>query len=120
MGTQAQDWLSLYNDASTGNGTSASWYEGNIKTCADKGMRLPTAYETTLSEVSYDLPGDASPTFAGNAGVPSFTGNTWTASADTGDGPSLTNIFYFWSSTTNSSGSSLALPNYVRCVVPSN
>ena len=120
VGTQAQDWLYLYDDASTGNGTGDSWYEGNIKTCADKGMRLPTAYETTLSSVSNGSPGDASPIFAGNAGVPSFTGNTWTASADTGDGPSLTNIFYFWSSTTNSSGSSLALPNYVRCVVPSN
>ncbi|MCX6102257.1 MAG: hypothetical protein NT000_03215 [Proteobacteria bacterium] len=120
VGNQAEDWLVSFADASTGNSTFASWYEGNITTCADKGMRLPTAYETTLSSVSFDSPGDASPTFAGYAGVPSFTGNTWTASADTGDGPSFTNIFYFWSSTTNSSGSSLNTSNYVRCVVPSN
>ena len=116
VGNQAEDWLWLYDNAGTGNSTVASWYEGNIKTCADKGMRLPTAYETTLSSVSDGSPGDASPTFAGNAGVPSFTGNTWTASPDRGDTAS---IFYYWSGASNNTDNSTN-SHYVRCVVPSN
>lgn len=44
---EAEDWLRSNNSLNTGRGVGSSYYEGNIKTCADKGMRLPVLYETS-------------------------------------------------------------------------
>ena len=38
---EAEDWLRSHNSPNTGRGVGSSYYEGNIRTCADKGMRLP-------------------------------------------------------------------------------
>ena len=85
-GIEAQDWLTSWNRAATGAGVSPSWFEGNIKTCADKGMRLPTLYETSVPTPTTGMPTDAAPTFGGTR-VPSSTGSSydyaWTASAHT-------------------------------------
>ena len=105
--------LSTWDLAGTGNGTGASWYEGNIKTCAVKGMRLPTLYETSANDPGgLYKPIDAIPTFDSANGVPSVGGSyTWTSSAYTG----ISSIYWLWSA--NSAG------NYngsyaVRCVLP--
>jgi hypothetical protein len=106
---------------SSGRGSNASYYEGNIATCSSKGMRLPTVYETQTSENdspsnTSDLPaGDGiSPQWALGQGVP-CSGNDWLASAVEGqDG-----AFF-----TCSIGSPLQQEPYsfdgvhVRCVLP--
>ncbi|NDE15912.1 hypothetical protein EBZ80_13370, partial [bacterium] len=97
--------------------TGASWYEGNIKTCADKGMRLPVVYETTFESGSYTFPteGGSLPKFAGSLGVPYHPiGFTWTASAWTPDA----NQYFVWNM------GYLSWRAYwdtrpVRCVIPS-
>jgi len=83
---EGEDWLSTWNRPLTGLGTLDSYYEGNIKTCADKGMRLPTAYETTMGNpgASQVASGDEiNPIFANvSNGVPQVPGRfTWTATA---------------------------------------
>jgi DNA-binding beta-propeller fold protein YncE len=91
-GTVAEDFLLYWSDAQTGKGTSSSFYEGNIKTCADKGMRLPALYETTapvpqpFTSSGPALPnGDGiTPAYASSYGVPSLSDWTWTASGDPG------------------------------------
>ncbi|MFM8270002.1 MAG: YncE family protein, partial [Pseudomonadota bacterium] len=116
-GTEASDWLQHWNRTNTGRGTSSSYYEGNIKTCADKGMRLPTMYETTMNNPgSYKPTGDGiNPTFAGADGVPSSgSGLTSTASAFT-----IGTTYYWWWSGTNSNGRVYGLYLSVRCVLPS-
>ncbi len=85
--------LAFWNVAGSGNGTSASWYEGNINTCASKGMRLPTLYETAVSAPSNYKPGDATPTFNAPNGIPSAASWTWTASSYTNN----TNYYWIWS-----------------------
>lgn len=107
--------LSTWDLASTGNGTGASWYEGNIKTCAVKGMRLPTLYETNASDPGgLYKPSDASPTFISANGVPSVAGSyTWTSSAYT----AISNTYWFWSAS-SASGSTYTYGSAVRCVVP--
>ena len=65
--------LGDWDSPAGGNGTGASWYEGNIQVCAAKGMRLPTLYETTAANPGGVMPTDASPspTFASaSTGVP--------------------------------------------------
>lgn len=39
------------NDPSSDNGGLESWLDANIPLCADKGMRLPTAYEVGATEI---------------------------------------------------------------------
>ncbi len=59
------------------------WYIGNIKTCSDKGMRLPTIYETTAGSTTSEYYPDSngSPIFAGSLnGVPT-SNPTWTATS---------------------------------------
>ena len=118
-GTEASDWLQYWNTSATGRGTGSSYYEGNIKTCADKGMRLPVMYETTMINPTTYLPtGDTgvTPTWAGSTnGVPSYSGYTWTASADT-----LNTYFYWiWAGTSSEIGAYFAsFAGYVRCVLP--
>jgi len=109
--------LGLWNTANGGNGAAASWYEGNIQICADKGMRLPLLYETTASDPLSNKPGDfGSVTFAIQTGVPSAKeGYTWTASANTST-PSGTN-YWIWAG--GGTGSSqYFVVNMVRCVTP--
>ena len=55
------------------NGGAQRWYVGNIKTCSDKGMRLPTIYETKTTSTSYGQypSGDGTPTFAQGNGIAS-------------------------------------------------
>ena len=45
---EASDWLLNWDSSAAGRTMSSSYYEGNIKICADQGMRLPTLYETTV------------------------------------------------------------------------
>ena len=114
-GIESEDYMSLWNRTNTGNGVNSSWYEGNIKVCADKGMRLPTLYETTASAPALDKPADANPTFGGTR-VPNHTGPTWTASANM----QSSSRFFTWTSATSSSMSTSSYlgPIYVRCVLP--
>jgi len=123
-GTEAADWLTLWNSPSSGRSTEASYFEGNVKTCADKGMRLPTLYETTVTidPLDMSLPtgdGDISPAWAQANGVPSFI-SSWTASASNQD----TGKFWFWSDSTsdyeNYDRGSGYTTGEVRCVLPSS
>ncbi|NDE18769.1 fibronectin type III domain-containing protein, partial [bacterium] len=120
---EAEDWLGEFTRPGTygpGNDTTgASWYEGNVKTCADKGMRLPVLYETTFDESgSYTFPteGGALPRFAGSLGVPAHSsGWTWTASAWTADA----NAYIGWNLGSLSGRVNWDGSLSVRCVIPS-
>ncbi len=104
------------NNWSNYNGGGAKWYVGNIKTCSDKGMRLPAVFETaTTTTTNSYYPSDATPTFAGATnGIPSHaSGYTWTASASTGDNSG----YWLWSGSTTSSYA-YTVSYYVRCVLP--
>ena len=127
---EAEDWIQASNRAATGLTTDASYYEGNIKTCADKGMRLPTSYETQVdmdachtawSCKNYLPTGDGIvPIWAGSTnGVPSSNGTyNWTASASTYG----SNYFWVWLGTrTDGDGDQYwVTDNGVRCVLPSH
>jgi hypothetical protein len=124
-GTLGEDYLVAWNDAGSGQGSSASYYEGNIKTCADKGMRLPTTYETTVNKHSSDLPtGDNltnDPIWAGSEnGVPYHSVYTWTATAN----PTNTTTYRSWNGTSDYGSGypfyyhSITYSGTVRCVLP--
>ena len=106
----------MRNTAAGDNGISTSWYEGNIETCASKGMRLPTLYETSVADSNpYFHPTDASPTFNAANGIPSGADFTWTASSSIDDANA------YWScsgSFTDVSTYCDARTAYVRCVLP--
>lgn len=114
--------LGAWNTIAGGNGTSASWYEGNIQICATKGMRLPTLYETTAADPGSAKPIDAIPSFASlTTGVPPIASSlTWTASAST----SQIQRYWGWFTNTTPSTSSSGIHGHfnevraVRCVVP--
>jgi hypothetical protein len=108
--------LGNWDVSETGNGTGSSWYEGNIQTCANKGMRLPTLYETTAASPSSYKPADPELTWAATAtGVPHSGGNwTWTSSAYT----SNTSYYLIWYGTTSSYYNYDYAYHAVRCVVP--
>jgi DNA-binding beta-propeller fold protein YncE len=55
-GMIGENQLLGWDNATSSQGSSSSYYEGNIQTCADKGMRLPTAYETTMTKPTGYLP----------------------------------------------------------------
>ncbi len=96
---------------------TGKWYEGNIQTCATKGMRLPTLYETASSDPGGTYkPTDASPTFNAANGVPpaSQAAWTWTSSAYTSA------YYYYWNSSASISGGSVYNATSavaVRCVL---
>jgi len=119
-GVEATDWLQNWDRGYTGRGTSSSYYEGNIKTCADKGMRLPVIYETATNPLVDSLPnGDGlfpSPAFATSVnGVPSLAGWTWTASAISYG--FIYSRYWLWSAT--GSAYDFYSGSYgVRCVLP--
>ncbi len=101
--------------------TAGFWYSGNIQTCANKGMRLPTLYETTAAQPAATyLPVDATnnPTPSWSTmltGVPMAAGAaySWTASAYT----SYSLNYWIWVGTTTNN---LYYSNTyaVRCIVP--
>jgi hypothetical protein len=113
--------LGPWSHSAGGNGASASLYEGNIQTCASKGMRLPAIYETAAGSNPWGgssyLATDGSPTFPSTSGgVPSVSGSwTWTSSAFTYNSYN----YWVWSGADAYNGSYYY--NYysaVRCVVP--
>ena len=123
-GVQATDWLQVWNTSATGRGTSSSYYEGNIQVCADKGMRLPVSYETSMNTPSPLPTGDGiTPTWAASAtsGVPTTANGYahWTASAMS----SNQYDFLLWATDgSNGFGYSTLSNNWgrVRCVLPNN
>jgi len=120
-GVEGTDWLQGWNSPATGRGEAASYFEGNIKTCADQGMRLPTAYETVMTKPDTgNLPtGDglpAEPTWAGSTnGVPGFRVGIWSASADL-----VTTTNYLMSWYTTNSTQSYTSNQAIRCVIPNS
>ncbi|NBX83417.1 fibronectin type III domain-containing protein [bacterium] len=126
-GTEGEDYLMQWNRSSnlvnpdSTKRPLTSYYEGNIKTCSDKGMRLPTAYETTMNQPSSNLPtgdGNSTPTWAGSTnGVPSHSSWTWTASSL----PTNGDQYWQWTGTNSqSAGLFFCCTNVqkVRCVLP--
>jgi len=132
---EGEDWLKKWDRALTGRGSAASYYEGNIKVCADKGMRLPTLYETNATSNPFggnqgQPTGDftnagggplmSHPAFAGTHGVPQALGFLWTASAYT----SNNSDYFIWSGNgiTTSAFSAVSADSGAqispRCVLP--
>jgi hypothetical protein len=119
-GIEASDWLRDWNRSDTSRGINSSYFEGNIKLCADKGMRLPVVYETTMTNPNSSLPnGDGlstTPVWAGSTlGVPSIEGWTWTASAITYG--FIYGRYFMWSGT-GSAYEFYSSRATVRCVIP--
>jgi len=132
-GRDAIDMLYDWTNPNTGRGPLSSYYEGNIKICADRGMRLPVIYETSLEPSyrtdqgvemntnSWTAPtGDPSftVTWAGPRGVPPGPeGWTWTASGYQTPSSGYTQYFrrWFWNQASIENSS---LQSAVRCVVP--
>lgn len=130
--------LGAWNATNSGNGAAVSWYEGNIQTCAAKGMRLPTLYETSSTDpLSQDPVRRGAPRdpvavrYSGpGVGVPPVIGApwTWTASSRTIPpgplGEQIVDLYWGW----GGSGSANSGPfrpdpgvtpwGAVRCVVP--
>jgi hypothetical protein len=83
-GTAWEDFLHTWNNATSSLGTAGAWYEGNVKVCNDKGMRLPALYETNIviDASSSNLPqSDGTPVFATTSGVPGHSSFLWSATA---------------------------------------
>ncbi len=129
-GVHGQDFVADWNTSTSGRGVGSSYYEGNIKTCADKGMRLPSHYEMNFTKPTVLLPtGDlvanggplsSDPVWPGTSGVPS-TVNIWTASArlpgSSGNGPRT----YFAGPISGPQDVyTNTIQNSVRCVLPNN
>jgi hypothetical protein len=111
--------LGYWDSSAGGNSTGSSLYEGNIQTCASKGMRLPAIYETAAGSNPWGgstyLPTDGSPTFPSTSGgVPSVSGSyTWTSSAFT----NVSSSYWVWSGADAHNGYYYG-NGAVRCVVP--
>ena len=130
--------LGAWTATNSGNGAAVSWYEGNIQTCAAKGMRLPTLFETSSSDpLSQDPVRRGAPRdpvavrYSGpGVGVPPVGGApwTWTASSRTilpGPlGEQIVDLYWGWggSGLANSGPYTPATGGTpwgaVRCVVP--
>ena len=99
--------------------STAAWYCGNLDTCAQKGMRVPTLFETKANAPGQYTPTtDGTPVYAGSKGVPSYGSGSWTASAFI----VYANEGWQWNGTTassNSAGYMFGLGSWtVRCVLP--
>ena len=108
-GSDQTTWGSLR----LGRQTSGKWYEGNIQTCANFGMRLPTIYETTIANFQTSMPTEIDAVFNSEKGIPGVGGRTWTATAHTGDN----NRFWTWDGTTVGHENQGAVYG-IRCVLP--
>ncbi len=64
---------------------SPLWYVGNVRTCGEKGMRLPTVFETNTTQTSsaFYPASDGAPTFATSSGIPAPSTSMWTATSAT-------------------------------------
>lgn len=115
LGIEKEDWLSRHNTASSGAGTSLSWYEGNVKFCADKGMRLPVIYETTATSLPPFVPLYPAVTLDGK-GVPNLRVGipSWTSSGQ----QELANYFMAWNGASTTVKTSITDTNDIRCVIP--
>jgi hypothetical protein len=111
-GVRGEDYIDKWTDNIAGganqmcnysSNTAASWYVGNIKTCADAGMRLPVLYEfkgwksgcpagSNDCAIS-DLPPDGISESDIN-GLPARS--TWTATASSHCSQSSLDGKYFW------------------------
>lgn len=105
----------------TSGDSDSRWYVGNVKTCGDLGMRLPTVFETqttTTSNSNYPT-NDGIPSFARTNGVPG-SGKIWTATSYANSGnisKGWTNGYFTWDGT--SVGWSWSSdPAFVKCVLP--
>ena len=95
--------------------TTPLWYEGNVDTCAQKGMRLPTLYETATNITAGNYPTDATPTFAQGNGVPGYVELTATASGSTVDNSD----YLIWEGVMSGAGAQdYNSGMYIRCVLP--
>jgi len=125
-GIEGEDWIMDGNRPTSGRGASSSWYEGNIQTCANRGMRLPTAYETDAEDQNnFTTQMDAVPTFSGT-GVPSYAEQSspyypwefsWTASIN----PNRTDYYFRWSTYAQfyySNSYTSPSDSTIRCVLP--
>lgn len=110
------------------NGGDEKWYVGNVKVCSDRGMRLPTVYETTADDFSsgnsswYPMsdgtPGYANIGYDPTKGVPAHSsGWTWTASISE-DGDVWYDAYWSWSGTADDVEYLDDFDAYVRCVLP--
>jgi hypothetical protein len=116
-GIFGEDYLSEGNNPNSGNGTAKSWYEGNIKTCADKTMRLPTVFESGagyFAAWSHQYPTDANPNWADTAsGVPAAVGGSNATASSAG-------AFAYWKWGGAPGSSSYDSGFRIRCVLPGN
>lgn len=121
------DWLKSWNEANTTNGASAAWYEGNINTCSNIGMRLPTLYEArisspqTLNQSKLPL-SDGTALFSSTVGLPATLYPMWTSTSDPSN---LDTKDKFWYTIYNEDKTYSADPApsesplfKVRCVLP--
>jgi hypothetical protein len=65
----------------TYNAGAPKWFVANISACSNKGMRLPTLYETSAGGSGYAPTTDGSPAYDGMKGIPINT-MIWTATAN--------------------------------------
>lgn len=122
-----ENWSDPNSGPFGGDGTKASYYEGNISTCANKGMRLPTMYETQMQKPSANLPtGDGlliEPRWADDAGVPYYAkpgGYEWNWTASAGEWAGPDNGFWRWRGTGGELFYSYSTSEVARCVLPSH
>ena len=121
-----EDGTSQTSDGSIGLGSATNyqngeerWYMGNVQTCANTGMRLPTIFETDTYKTSwsYYVDDDGSPSFAGTDGVPKANTDMWTASRIVTGSYSNNYVFLLSSGWVN--GTSGGSNKAIRCVLPS-
>lgn len=122
-GVEGEDFLTSWSSNNSAFGAAPGFYEGNLKVCADRGMRLPALYETTAAKPSGNLPSSADPVFSQNPsteGVPGEpNGFTWTSTAFLDADGLSTSSFWAWSGGQSRADNS-SQANFVRCVLPSD
>lgn len=125
-GAPGIDYLESWNISNSGGEEEAAFFEGNIATCNNKGMRLPVIYETDIIDIpsAAELPGSGPPAWnSSNGGVPSLGSYTWTATArrDPSDANNHKDYFTWHSgmySTAPYDEANTDLQPAVRCVLP--
>ena len=116
INTLGMEKWNAYTDDTSGD-SDPRWYVGNIKTCADKGMRLPTLYETSVDGTDYTRyhpTSDGTPMFTSTKGVSSESSYTWTASAYTLN----TTGYWLWRGSSSDNSYGYTYSGEVVCVLP--
>ena len=103
------------------------WFKGNVKSCSDHGMRIPTLYETNATGTSpagrpypTSNSGDQMPEFAGAKGMPTPRG-AWTATTYWDARGCLNNYFTvstFQNGVTEQSNFTIHMEYPLLCVLP--